>query len=276
MSAKFIRKCSILSFGLLLTYILFVLCNPMFSKFAQEGALLILMFFKGSFVVTSSTADGYLPQQLVLILVMLIPTAMQLFMAKKADFPTLKRNTISAMIVGCGYFAIYLFRWVWGIACSFYVQFAMTSLPSVGYGSGYYDRFEKLIRIDAFVNRLCSIFSLMIGILLFVVCLMSLSRAVDKRLQRKLDMAKLVVAIMILLPELLYLVHLLLSQLSYKPGVIRLLLAFTNMNQEMLLLIAAVSAIIILIFGVFKVKSGEVDYIDATEIIQIHVENYID
>ncbi len=301
MNGKIIKKCSMISFILILAYLLVLIFNPSFSSFIQEILNGMKLFDNGSPLYAGTVhvhvVDGYIPQNTVLILAMLIPTMMLLSYAKKENKPLLKRTSSMSLIAGWVYFAISLLTWIYCIVGDFYLTYLENKYPlkitTQGYidsSTGtihyyaerdpmYFEKYEKFSNNERVIMTICSILASIVAVFLLVMFIVSVSRSANKRLQCKAELIKPVTAVLILVFAISYCVRAILSPLFFNTNILdaqtinRIMSSSYTVQIWTHMLIALLGAIFILVFGIIKVKSSD---IDPEDIVYVRVENLID
>lgn len=285
MNAKVIRKCSVISFIL----ILFVLIAQLFGS-SLTNWLTNMIFDVHSATVYSD--GGILPDTLMLLLAMLIPAILLRSYAKKENNTLLKRASGASLIVGWALFAVSLVDWIKWVVDHFYSQYlwANSGLSSwipvgeyVPVDDQWIEYLTKQNQLDSIINVItlcCSILTCILVLCLLVVWITNVLRSKKVRWMRRTEQIKPFVIILMLIPELFYwfriIAYMVYSSTGGSVDITTIYFMSGTVQQWSVLLISLVAALYMLIFGIIRVKLDQEDYVDPDEIVYIHVENFID
>ena len=292
MSAKVIRKCSVISFIL----ILFVLIAQLFGSSLTNWLLDMITNWLTNviFDIHSATVysdGGILPYTLMLLPAMLIPAILLRAYAKKENNVLLKRASGASLIVGGALFAVSLVDWIKSVVAIIYSRYLLIDNDLLYIKeeetdqladrlTAYYTKLNQLTGIVNVITLCCSILTCILVLCLLVVWITNVLRSKKVRWMRKTEQIKPFVIILMLIPELFYwfriIVYMVYSASYGSIDITTIYFMSDTIQQWSVLLISLVAALYILIFGIIRVKLDQEDDVDPDEIVYIHVENFID
>ena len=269
MNAKIVKKCSVTAIILVALYFLVVLINPSVTQSVQFA------IYHSAF---QYVVGGYLPQNLILSLMLLIPAKMMLGYAKREDNPALIRTAKLSLIAGEIFFLIAEASWLFDIGKDIYLKYLDIHPQS-------FDRYyEKLILISNFSRIMKLTFGIVacsVAVFLIVVFFMSMKNAVIKRMRFKGELVKPVAAVLIIASELLYWGYYVMNVLVVEGKPIEEKFhVMTTVNRiyavTFTLIPLAALVFMLLMHCIIKIKPDDWDDVPPDEIVYVQAENIME